>query len=747
LVALLGMAAAGALLLRTWPTLPMVVVDGTPGPSGSPAPSASPAPVWQSATIPPMFDVGSSTPVAVAAGDPGFAAVGGRAFRDSGTPSGGTASAWRSLDGRTWEPATADEGLAVGDEIRVDDYPPPGLVDVTWGPGGFVAVGIALTPSERVGGTWHSSDGLAWARAELPEPARARPAAVTWNGSTYVIVGVVEEEGSPRAAAWLSADGRSWRRVPDGDAFDIGGYITYPAAIGSGGPADVTTAPDGSLIAVGRTCAGTTSMEEQAVCSPFAMRSDSGETWTRVSVPTDSGVVLSSVAAIGTRTVAVAGAVGETADPARVIVGDDAGWRLVEPAGVPRLDRVVAFGEGYLALSTAASEISLWTSTDGEAWTAVPGVPQPPYVTVLLEVDLAVAGTEVVIVGGAELSSAAGAGGFAIVGSPRQPQPAPQTPNASSSPSALPSPVAGTLPVASGTVRMAPGPDGGAYVLVSTGGDAMSGRAGRTVLALLDAAGNPRSGWPIAVDGWICDNPNGSAWPPETAGDGTATVVCRSDEGSDGSVRTSAIRFDAAGGLVASWAYDGEVFGRPRIVDGHLLLIAAEVTEQKVTAPGGQVETRSVVVHWLKEVAEDGTIRSGARVEMGDAGWHVVMGPDGTAYHENMADGVVTAFDMDGQRAGWPVRLDGALSALGFGPDGRVFVTVSSAGTARLFVLGRNGEIVARSDPLPVAGARASSGAGPDGRPLAPLVAADGTAFVIGEADGHGVVYRIDPSL
>jgi hypothetical protein len=72
-------------------------------------------------------------------------------------------------------------------------------------------------------------------------------------------------------------------------------------------------------------------------------------------------------------------------------------------------------------------------------------------------------------------------------------------------------------------------------------------------------------------------------------------------------------------------------------------------------------------------------------------------------------------------------------------------VTVTSAGTTRLVVLDSDGNDVARSDPLPIDGASAWSGAGPDSRPMAPLVAADGTAFVVGEADGHALVYRIDP--
>jgi hypothetical protein len=313
-------------------------------------------------------------------------------------------------------------------------------------------------------------------------------------------------------------------------------------------------------------------------------------------------------------------------------------------------------------------------------------------------------------------------------------------------PAAAWAPAPAAFPVSDGTAQLAAGPDGGTYVLVTTADAGIAERPGRSVLALLDATGDPRAGWPIAVDGWSCDDPNARPLPPETTADGSVTVVCRSDETSDGSVSTGVFRFDTAGRLVGSWSHRGEVVGRPRIVDGRLLLIASEVSERDVTVPGGGVESRSVVVHWIQEVSEDGTVRSGARVEMGDAGWHVVMGPDGTAYHENMVDGEITAFDLDGLRPGWPVRLGGSLSALGFGPDGRVLVTVAAGGATRLVVLGSGGETLTTSAALPMEGLSGWSGAGPDGRPMAPLVGDDGTALVIGEADDHTVVYAIDPS-
>ena len=139
MVALLGVAAAGA-FLRVWPTLPIVVQPTVPAVVVGPTPSRTPAAAWQSATIPPVFAGGDSTPAAVTVGGDAFVAVGGRAFRDNQAPSGGTASAWRSPDGLAWEPATSVDDLAVGDMIPTSG-PEAGLVDVAWGPGGFVAVG------------------------------------------------------------------------------------------------------------------------------------------------------------------------------------------------------------------------------------------------------------------------------------------------------------------------------------------------------------------------------------------------------------------------------------------------------------------------------------------------------------------------------------------------------------------------------------------------------------------------------
>jgi len=381
-----------------------VIPTATPAFTTPPA-SAIPAFTWQIGSIPPMVKDQAPAPAAVGGGDRGFAVVGGRVFRDNMTPSGGMASAWHSRDGLAWESATADQGLAVGDTIPIDDYPDPGLTDVAWGPAGFVAVGLTTPPDPRGGSAMYSSDGGTWTRALFPDAARSWPAAVTSNGSTYVIVGVARAKGTPRAAVWLSADGRSWRRVPDGVAFDIGGYVTYPSAYDSGGPVDVATTPKGTLVAVGSTCTATSTMDEQTTCRPLVLQSADGKAWTRPVVPDDAGTVLTSVAATSGRIVALANGAGKAGDRARLLVSDGVGWRLVEPAGVPVLDRISAFGDRFLAVSTVGNRIGLWASIDGEAWAEL-GIPQPtieagwePGMQAFGDVDIAVAGNRVVVVG------------------------------------------------------------------------------------------------------------------------------------------------------------------------------------------------------------------------------------------------------------------------------------------------------------------------------------------------------------
>jgi hypothetical protein len=326
---------------------------------------------------------------------------------------------------------------------------------------------------------------------------------------------------------------------------------------------------------------------------------------------------------------------------------------------------------------------------------------------------------------------------------PSAPLAAPSAPPAAPSPGIAAGPwtVPASLPVAAGGVRMAPGPDGGLYVLVSSESPA-GGAPSSSTLALLGADGQPRPGWPLGLTGWRCDAPDEEvSWPPVPAGDGSVSIVCRGDAASGETAQTRAFAFDSSGSLVGTWSFSREIGDhQPRIIDGRLVLIDFELTELASGDVAG--------AWWLVTVAKDGAVRTGRRLEVpaGAMGGVVRLGPDGIAYRAVRNE--ITAFDIDGVRAGWPIQVDGELSAVAFGPDGRIYPTSSTeAGATRLLVFDRDGRAVpVGSEQLPIEPARAWSGEGPANRPIAPLVAPDGTSYVIGEADGRAVVFGIDPS-
>lgn len=411
-VAALGILLAACSGASPSTTIPPVTTPSTPAlsiPPAEPTAKLSPTPAatnsWRLVSIPPI--VGEwSMPVAIVAANSGFVAVGGREFRDPTVPAGGIAGAWRSDDGLTWEPASPD-GLAVG-ELLPEGGPEPGLVDVAWGTGGFVAVGYAAADGEpRLdGGAWHSADGRAWARSGSSVWERARPTAVTWSGTHYVVVGVVEEEAAPRAAIWYSADGLAWTRAPDGPAFDVGTYMDTLEAHAWGGPQAVAANDDGVLYTIGRTCREGATWGN-AVCQELAWRSLDARTWAREDLGKASAdAFLVSIAAIGDRVIAV----GESGreDPstsegrARVLVRTPDGWTSFEPSGIPRLAHAVPLGTGFLV----ASGTRLWTSVSGETWTPIVGSP-----TVNVRAfDVTQAGAQIVGVGWTGQP-----GGFAVI--------------------------------------------------------------------------------------------------------------------------------------------------------------------------------------------------------------------------------------------------------------------------------------------------------------------------------------------
>jgi hypothetical protein len=311
------------------------------------------------------------------------------------------------------------------------------------------------------------------------------------------------------------------------------------------------------------------------------------------------------------------------------------------------------------------------------------------------------------------------------------------------------SPAPGTLPAHAGNVEMAPGPGGDLFVLISATQSLLSGPASRSELALLDPTGRPRSGWPIVLTGWTCENPSPGMppWSPLAATGGSVRIVCQADAAP---LHSRAFAFDRSGRSMAGWPVDlpGEVWGsQTRVVDDRLYVVA------HAFGPPDPATGQSSGGLWLMTVAADGTLRVGTRYEVPDAqnSGSVQLGRDGTGYQVTYMDSAteITAFDLDGARAGWPVRIQGISPGPAFGQSGRIYVTgvPPGSGTTRIFVsvFDRDGRAVpVGSNLLPIAAMGAWSGAGP-GLP-ATVVAQDGTAFIPSDAGGRTTVFGLDPS-
>jgi hypothetical protein len=193
---------------------------------------------------------------------------------------------------------------------------------------------------------------------------------------------------------------------------------------------------------------------------------------------------------------------------------------------------------------------------------------------------------------------------------------------------------------------------------------------------------------------------------------------------------------------------DGEVWeSQPRVVDDRLYVAAHEIGQADPVT--GQVPG----AWWLMTVAADGTLRIGARYEVRDAqnSGSTQLGPDGTGYQVAYTDSAteITAFALNGVRAGWPVRIEGYSSGPAFGPDGRIYVTGAPADSSNTRTLISIFDPDGRSVPfesrlLPATVMSTWSGAGP-GLP-ATFVSPDGTAFILGDPGRGTTVFALDPS-
>lgn len=290
---------AGAQLLQRWNNVvPPPLSTASPSPAASmPVPPSEPAPTvlstpslaWNVQRLEVSTFDGSAFPAALAYARGRFVAVGGRDC-DWPDPPACWGGVWTSSDGASWAKLERSPALEVG-TFTWESGPGQGLLDVAAGPGGFVAIGYG------VGGAaaWYSLDGLVWSLAPADgafDAARIHGVASTPAG--WAIVGVVHEgadnlqTGRPRAAIWTSPDGARWQRVPDGPAFDIGGYWDTLEEPGTGGIEDIA-GNAGAVVAVGESCD-----DHGRACVQATWRSTDGLTWERM--PDGKAGALTSVA-------------------------------------------------------------------------------------------------------------------------------------------------------------------------------------------------------------------------------------------------------------------------------------------------------------------------------------------------------------------------------------------------------------------------------------------------------------------
>jgi hypothetical protein len=297
------------------------------------------------------FGEGEITDLAI--GDAGYVAVGW---------SGDGGMAWTSMDGETWERVPESASFTGDGGIN--------MLAVTYGPGGYVAVGYESQPENEAmidrGVAWISSDGLEWQRIDSDLFTTAILEDVTTTDAGYVAVGLDWTPAPIHAGVWVSPDGLEWSQVDV--PTDNGGEVM-------GGIA----AADGSLVAVGSYWPDLAIPEQEGNGCIAIWLSEDAATWTRV--PNDEaqfcaarhGVFPDAVAASDGLIVAV----GETrpksvaASQAAAWVSNDAGstWHLVAtPAEVFGVDANFEVGMGdvaaidgvFVAIGGYDDETAIW---------------------------------------------------------------------------------------------------------------------------------------------------------------------------------------------------------------------------------------------------------------------------------------------------------------------------------------------------------------------------------------------------
>jgi hypothetical protein len=291
----------------------------------------------------------------------GVAASGGGQVAVGST--NGFPAVWYSADaGTTWTRGT-------GATANVLNRPgQQQLTGVAHGAQGWVAVGgvrsgTAQHPvlvTSAAGRSWQTADGQATFTGN-----GLYTSAVAAGTNGYVIVGRQVIGGRTVAAAWWSAGLAGWQRASG----------AIPGVLGPGsGNAQMLAVTDGGggFTAVG--AAGT---------HPAAWTSDNGQSWRAVTLALPSSTTraqLSQVTAHGRTVVAVGTATttaGQSTPFAAMSKDGGATWAespLPSPGGAAAVNAVATTGSGFTAIGTfgaaGTQNVVIWTSADGQAWTA-----------------------------------------------------------------------------------------------------------------------------------------------------------------------------------------------------------------------------------------------------------------------------------------------------------------------------------------------------------------------------------------
>ena len=327
----------------------------------------------------------------------------------------------------------------------------------------------------------------------------------------------------------------------------------------------------------------------------------------------------------------------------------------------------------------------------------------------------------------------------------------PQTP--AGTPRPVDSLSAGALPVRGPAqelgqqIRMASGVAGDLYVSIPSAGTSV-------LVALVDPTGRVRVGWPIVLDR------TASCEQLLAVADGSVRLLC-TPENRDGKLGgvVRAYALDSNGTSLPGWPIDLDRYGADGYYAGRV--IGDELTVLAWESLGDQIaEGQPAGSAWILAVAADGTVSTGAKVSYGidcciDT-WAV--GPDGAAYGtiHHFADtraaarSELVAVGTTGVPAGFPVTIAGSASRPAFDAAGLIHLTVGTpneppSGTLVFDAAGRTVDV--GSGALDIAATSEFRGIeGTGDVPAPPLVAGDGTTFVVDLSDERTTVAGLGPS-